>query len=83
MFAIGVPVSGVITGPMSGWIMTYMAGLAGLRGWQWLFLIEGAPAICLAVIAYIYLPDRPAGARFLSAGEKIAIQRDLEKEAKS
>ncbi len=34
MFAIGVPVSGVIAGPMSSWIMTHMAGLAGLRGWR-------------------------------------------------
>ena len=45
MFAIAVPVSGVIAGPMSTWIMTHMAGVAGLRGWQWLFLIEGAPAL--------------------------------------
>ena len=81
MFAIGVPVSGVIAGPMSSWTMTHMAGLAGLRGWQWLFLIEGAPAICLGVIAYFYLPDRPAAARFLSASEKMTIERDLEKEA--
>ncbi len=81
MFAIGVPVSGVIAGPMSGWIMTHMAGLGGLHGWQWLFLIEGAPAIGLGLVAYFTLPDRPAGARFLSASEKTTIERDLEKEA--
>ena len=66
MFAIGVPVSGVIAGPMSSWIMTRMAGVGGLHGWQWLFLIEGAPAIGLSVAAYFTLPDRPAEARFLS-----------------
>ena len=81
MFAIGVPVSGVIAGPMSSWIMTHMAGLGGLHGWQWLFLIEGAPAIGLGLVAYFTLPDRPAGARFLSASEKTTIERDLEKEA--
>jgi sugar phosphate permease len=57
--------------------MTHMAGLAGLRGWQWLFLIEGAPALLLGVIAYFYLPDRPANARFLSPREKAMIERDL------
>ena len=76
-FAIGVPVSGVIAGPTSSWIMAHMAGLAGLRGWQWLFLIEGAPALLLGVIAYFYLPDRPANARFLSPREKAMIERDL------
>lgn len=60
--------------------MTRMAGLGGLHGWQWLFLIEGAPAIVLGVIAYFYLPDRPAAARFLTTREKTAIERDLEKE---
>ncbi len=81
MFAIGVPVSGVVAAPMSTWIMTRMAGLGGLHGWQWLFLIEGAPAIVLGVIAYFYLRDRPAAARFLTAREKMTIERDLEKEA--
>jgi len=81
MFAVGVPVSGVVAAPMSSWIMTHMAGLAGLRGWQWLFLIEGAPAIVLGVVAYFYLPNRPADASFLSAGEKMTIARDLEREA--
>ncbi len=67
MFAIGVPVSGVIAGPMSSWIMTHMAGLGGLHGWQWLFLIEGAPAIGLGLVAYFTLPDRPAP---LSLGQR-------------
>ena len=58
--------------------MTNMAGVADLRGWQWLFLIEGAPAVGLGVIAYFVLPDRPATARFLSADEKARIERDLE-----
>jgi sugar phosphate permease len=78
LIAIAVPVSGLIAGPVSAWIMTHMAGAGGLYGWQWLFLIEGAPAVLLGVAAYFYLPDRPAGARFLSAAEKDQIARDLE-----
>jgi len=66
LLAIAVPLSGVIAAPLSSWIMAHMAGIGGLRGWQWLFLIEGAPAIALGVAAYFVLPDGPANARFLS-----------------
>jgi len=81
LIAIAVPVSGVIAGPVSAAIMTQLAGVAGLRGWQWLFLLEGAPAVCLGIAAYFFLPDRPASARFLSPVEKNQIARDLEQEA--
>ena len=83
LFAVAVPLSGVVAAPASSWIMTHMAGVADLRGWQWLFLIEGAPAVVLGVIAYFVLPDRPANARFLSADEKARIARDLEEDADS
>ncbi len=81
IFALGVPVSGIVAAPVSGWIMIHMAGVSGLRGWQWLFLIEGAPAIVLGVVAYCYLPDRPADARFLSSREKAAIERERAQDA--
>ncbi len=81
IFALGVPVSGIVAAPVSGWIMIHMAGVLGLRGWQWLFLIEGAPAIVLGVVAYVYLPDRPADARFLSVREKEAIARERARDA--
>jgi sugar phosphate permease len=77
LFALGVPVSGVIAAPVSSWVMTNTAGVAGLKGWQWLFLIEGAPAVALAAIVYFTMPDRPSKARFLSEEEKARIARDL------
>jgi sugar phosphate permease len=77
IFALGVPVSGIVAGPASSWIMVHMNGIMGLRGWQWLFFMEGAPAVCLGVIAYLRLPNRPAEARFLSAAEKSAIENAL------
>ena len=83
LFAIGVPISGLIAGPVSSWIMTCLAGVAGLRGWQWLFMIEGAPAILLGVVAWLHLPDRPATARFLSTEEKRRLEQDLENDAGS
>jgi sugar phosphate permease len=76
-FAFAVPVSGLIAAPLSATIMTRMAGVAGLSGWQWLFLLEGAPAVLLGLAAYLYLPDRPQDARFLSQEEKERIARDL------
>jgi len=81
LIAIAVPVSGVIAGPVSAAVMTQLAGVGGLRGWQWLFLIEGAPAVCLGIVAYYFLPDQPATARFLSPQEKNQIAHDLEREA--
>jgi len=57
--------------------MIHMNGIMGLRGWQWLFLLEGAPAVLLGVIAYLRLPNRPAEARFLSAAERTAIEEGL------
>ncbi len=78
LFAMGVPVSGLIAGPLSAWIMTRLSGAAGLAGWQWLFLLEGLPAILLGIAAFFYLSDRPANARFLSPDEKQRIVHDLE-----
>ena len=52
-FFAGVAVAGVIGGLVSGWIMRDMAGVLGLKGWQWMFALEGAPALALAVIALL------------------------------
>ena len=68
-FMTAVPVSGVIGGPLSGALLT-LNGLFGLAGWQWLFLVEGLPAILLGVIVLVYLTDRPETADWLSSAEK-------------
>jgi len=77
LFALAVPLSGVLAAPASAWIMTHLTGAAGLRGWQWLFLLEGAPALVLAFVAYWYLPNRPADATFLDDAERAILARDL------
>jgi sugar phosphate permease len=64
-----VPVSGVIGGPLSGALLT-LNGLFGLTGWQWLFLVEGVPAILLGIIVLVYLTDRPETADWLNSAEK-------------
>jgi ACS family tartrate transporter-like MFS transporter len=68
-FMTAVPVSSVIGAPLSGALLT-LNGLFGLAGWQWLFLVEGIPAILLGVIVLVYLTDRPETADWLSSTEK-------------
>ena len=80
LFALAVPLSGVLAAPASSWIMIHMARVAGFHGWQWLFLIEGAPALVLAIAAYLYLPNRPADAKFLTADEKAVLSLALGEE---
>ncbi|RJG23446.1 MFS transporter [Massilia cavernae] len=76
-FFAGVAVAGVLGGLVSGWIMRDMAGVMGMKGWQWMFVIEGSPALLLAVIAYFYLDDQPSQARWLSAAEKARLTANL------
>ncbi len=49
MFVLAIAVSGILGGPISGVIMTKLSGFAGLRGWQWLFLIEGIPPVLAGI----------------------------------
>nr|WP_277625850.1 MFS transporter [Burkholderia cenocepacia] len=80
---LAVPVAGMIGGPLSGWIMAHLQDTMGLRGWQWLFLIEGLPAIALGLVAPRMLSDRPEQAAWLSPPERQALLRDLDAERAS
>ena len=71
------PVAGLIGGPVSGWAMTGLAGVAGLPGWQWLFLVEGMPSIVLGILVWFYLADHPGDVRWLSREEKALHENDL------
>ena len=79
LFVISVPIAGAIGGPLAGVADGSLpTDLSGWHGWQWLFLIEGLPAVVLGVIAYFYLQDNPERAGWLSNDEKQAIIGDLE-----
>lgn len=73
MFLTAVAVAGVVGGPLSGWAMNTLAGEHGLKGWQWMFLIEGFPSCALGIIAYFYLDDLPSKAKWLSDAEKATL----------
>jgi MFS transporter, ACS family, tartrate transporter len=81
-FMTAVPVSGVVGGPLSGALLS-LDGLLGLAGWQWLFLVEGFPAILLGGVVLIYLTDRPEAAHWLAAAEKDWLVNKLAGELKS
>lgn len=81
-FYVAVPLSGVVTGVIAGGLLG-LDGRLGLRGWQWLFLVEGLPAVLLGVAILVLLPDRPADARWLTPGEKAWMQAHADEELAS
>src|ERR1700760_3919411 len=80
LFMTGIPMSGVIGGPLSGWIMTHMGGAHGIAGWQWLFLLEGVPTAILGIVAFFYLDDKVADAKWLTDSQKTMLERNLRDE---
>ena len=78
-FAIAVPVSSVIGAPVSG-LLLGLDGALGIKGWQWLFIIEGIPSVLLGVVTWFYLTDRPGKANWLSAEQKAWLAAKLDSE---
>jgi len=76
-FMTAIAIAGVVGGPVSGWIMAGLDGWLGLRGWQWLFLLEGAPAVLLGFATHVFLDDGPAQAGWLAEGERQWLLRRL------
>ena len=81
VFMAAIPLANIIGGPLSTTILG-MDGIAGLHGWQWMFILEGLPASILAVVALNLLPDRPASASWLTPEEKKMIAARLSSEEK-
>ena len=76
LFMAAIPLSSAIGSPISGLILG-MHGIAGLEGWQWLFILEAVPAIVLAFVTYFYLTDRPADAQWLAPDERTWLTERL------
>ena len=81
LFMIGIPIAGVIGGPLSGWILNAFNGAHSLAGWQWLFAIEAVPSLILGVFTLFYLPNSISGASWLSADEKQLLQENIASES--
>jgi D-galactonate transporter len=77
LFMTANPVSGVIGGPLSGWILATFAGVGGLAGWQWLFVLEALPSILVGIMVLFYIDDSISGAKWLTAEEKALLQKNI------
>lgn len=77
LFMIGLPLSSVIGGPLSGWIMSHFDQTAGLRGWQWLFILEAIPSVVLGVLTFWALPNNYHQAKWMNSEEKTLLESEL------
>ena len=83
LFMAAQPVSGLIGGPLSGWILQSSHGLGGLAGWQWLFLLEALPAVLMGVMVLCCLDDSIRAARWLRQDQKQMLETDIQAESRS
>jgi ACS family tartrate transporter-like MFS transporter len=79
-FMLGLPLASILGGPVGGALLDF-DGRLGLAGWQWLFLVEGLPAVAFGVVALLTLTERPSDARWLSSDEKAWLANKLATEA--
>jgi len=77
LFTVAIPVSGFLGSPISAALLG-LDGWLGIRGWQWMFIIEGIPAVLLGLLCLMVLTDRPAQARWLPADEREWLQQHLD-----
>jgi ACS family tartrate transporter-like MFS transporter len=76
LFLTALPLCNSIGSPISAHILL-LDHAGGLKGWQWLFILEGSPAILLGIATFFVLVDNPWSARWLSAGEKEDLAREM------
>jgi len=79
-FMTAVVIAGIIGGPLSGALLS-LDGFGGLAGWQWLFVVEGLPAVVLGFVVLRMLPEEPSQARWLTPQEQFALTTQLAEEA--
>ncbi len=78
-FMIAMPVTSALGAAASGYLLR-LDGVAGLAGWQWLFVLEGLPTVLLGLVTWWYLDDKPSDARWLSATEKQTLGAMIERD---
>ena len=78
-FLIGVCLANIISGPIGG-LLLEMDGIMGWHGWQWLFFLEGIPAVLFSVVIWKKLPDKPSKARWLTKEQADEVEQALKKE---
>lgn len=77
LFMSAIGISGIVGGPLSGWIMQTFHNVHGLSGWQWLFVLEGLPSVAMGFLALVILDDSIRQAKWLSEDEKAILERNI------
>lgn len=75
LFMVAAPICNCIGSPISAHLL--LLHHAGLKGWQWLFVLEGAPAVILGAVSWFVLVDGPASAPWFSPDERVLLAREL------
>src|SRR5687768_8253263 len=83
LFMIAIPISGILGGPLSGWIMSSFHDTAGWRGWQWMFLIEAIPSVVMGIVTIFYLDSNVRSAKWLTAAEKSVVETAIAREGQT
>lgn len=81
IFMTGIPIAGLLGGPISGWAMSSLNGF-GMHGWQWLYVVEAVPAIILGVLTIFVLDDDAANAKWLTVAERTRLSAALAPESR-
>ncbi|AWB20777.1 MFS transporter [Methylobacterium currus] len=79
LFMAAAPISVVLGSPLSSALLA-MEGILGLRGWQWMFLIEAIPAVVLGVVVLFYMTDRPEKAKWLTDDQRAWLVAEMNEE---
>jgi len=79
MFAIGIPLASVIGAPISGMLLN-LDGVLGLKGWQWLYLVEAIPGVLIGILIWLLLTDHPRDAHWLAPAQREWLQQTMDKE---
>ncbi|HDR9872807.1 TPA: MFS transporter [Burkholderia cenocepacia] len=83
VFMLGNPISVIIGGPLSTAILHFSHHFGGLAGWQWLFIIEGVPAIIIGAVTLVWLTERPEDAKWLEPDEREWLVTKISEEARA
>ena len=83
VFLLAIPITGILGSVVSGWIMQVFDNWHGLHGWQWLFVMEGIPAVLFGCLSFFVLSDSPSTASWLTEQEKSLLLANLAAEKPS
>ncbi|MBB4844957.1 D-galactonate transporter [Paucibacter oligotrophus] len=81
LFMTAIALSGVLGGPLSGWMMSHFEGVNGWHGWQWMFLLQGLPSAAVGIWVLFYLDDSIDAAKWLTAEEKALLKANIAQDA--